>query len=317
MEIVQSIAGRVIDNVRKVIVGKDDEVRLTMLAMLCEGHLLIEDVPGVGKTMLARALALSIGCTFRRIQFTPDMLPTDVTGVSIYNQKTQEFQFRPGPIFAQIVLTDEINRATPKTQSALLEAMEERQVTVDGETHKVPEPFLVLATQNPIEYEGTFPLPEAHVDRFLMRIHLGYPSKQNEIDVLNRQASHHPIADLKQVVSAAELLEAQRAVRTVYVDDLVKSYIVDLVTTTRDHPDVYLGASPRGSLALFSATRAWAAINGRDYVLPDDVKYLAEPTLAHRLIISPSARIKNVTARQVIEDALRHTTVPGARARVR
>jgi MoxR-like ATPase len=245
------------------------------------------------------------------------MLPTDVTGVSIYNQKTQEFQFRPGPIFAQIVLTDEINRATPKTQSALLEAMEEHQVTVDGETHKVPEPFLVLATQNPIEYEGTFPLPEAQVDRFLMRIHLGYPSKQNEIDVLNRQASHHPIADLQQVVSAAELVQAQRAVRTVYVDDLVKSYIVDLVTMTRDHPDIYLGASPRGSLALFSTARAWAALNGRDYVLPDDVKYLAEPALAHRLIVSPSARIKNVTARQVIEDALRHTAVPGARARVR
>jgi MoxR-like ATPase len=317
MEIVQSIAGRVIDNVRKVIVGKDDEVRLTMLAMLCEGHLLIEDVPGVGKTMLARALALSIGCSFRRIQFTPDMLPTDVTGVSIYNQKTQEFQFRQGPIFAQIVLTDEINRATPKTQSALLEAMEEKQVTVDGETHKVPDPFLVLATQNPIEYEGTFPLPEAQVDRFLMRIHLGYPSKQNEIDVLNRQANHHPIHDLQQVVSAAELVQAQAAVRTVYVDDLVKSYIVDLVTTTRDHPDIYLGASPRGSLALFSTARAWAAMNGRDYVLPDDVKYLAEPTLAHRLIVNPSARIKNVTARQVIEDALRHTAVPGARARVR
>jgi MoxR-like ATPase len=317
MEIVQSIAGRVIDNVRKVIVGKDDEVRLTMLAMLCEGHLLIEDVPGVGKTMLARALALSIGCSFRRIQFTPDMLPTDVTGVSIYNQKTQEFQFRQGPIFAQIVLTDEINRATPKTQSALLEAMEEKQVTVDGETHKVPDPFLVLATQNPIEYEGTFPLPEAQVDRFLMRIHLGYPSKQNEIDVLNRQANPHPIHDLQQVVSAAELVQAQAAVRTVYVDDLVKSYIVDLVTTTRDHPDIYLGASPRGSLALFSTARAWAAMNGRDYVLPDDVKYLAEPTLAHRLIVNPSARIKNVTARQVIEDALRHTAVPGARARVR
>ncbi len=317
MEIVQSIANRVTDNVRKVIVGKDDEVRLTMLAMLCEGHLLIEDVPGVGKTMLARALALSVGCTFRRIQFTPDMLPTDVTGVSIYNQKTQEFEFRPGPIFAQIVLTDEINRATPKTQSALLEAMEERQVTVDGITHQVPQPFLVLATQNPIEYEGTFPLPEAQVDRFMMRIHLGYPSKQNEVDVLNRQMEHHPIADLQQVVSAGELVQAQRAVRTVYVDDLVKSYIVDLVNTTRDHPDIYLGASPRGSLALFNTTRAWAAMNGRDYVLPDDVKYLAEPTLAHRLIVSPSARIKNVTARQVIDDALRHTSVPGAKAKVR
>ncbi len=317
MEIVQSIANRVTENVRRVIIGKDEEVRLTLLAMLCEGHLLIEDVPGVGKTMLARALSLSIGCTFRRLQFTPDMLPTDVTGVSIFNQKTQEFEFRPGPIFAQIVLTDEINRATPKTQSALLEAMEERQVTVDGVTHQTPKPFLVLATQNPIEYEGTFPLPEAQVDRFMMRIHLGYPSKQSEIDILNRQVDHHPIQDIQQVVSVSELVEAQRAARTVYVDDLVKSYIVDLVNMTRDHPDIYLGASPRGSLALFHTARAWAAINGRDFVLPDDVKYLAVPTLAHRLIVSPSARIKNVSAHQVIEDALRHTAVPGARAKVR
>jgi len=317
MELVQSVANRVTENVRRVIVGKDEEVRMTLLAMLCEGHLLIEDVPGVGKTMLARALALSVGCTFRRIQFTPDMLPTDVTGVNIYNQKTQQFEFRPGPVFAQIVLTDEINRATPKTQSALLEAMEERQVTVDGETYPVPHPFLVLATQNPIEYEGTFPLPEAQVDRFMLRIHLGYPSKQNEIEMLNRQSDHHPIHDLQQVVSAEELIAAQQAIRSVYVDDLVKSYIVDLVTTTRDHPDVYLGASPRGSLALFHAARAWAAINGRDYVLPDDVKRLAEPTLAHRLIVNPSARIKNVTPQQVIEDALQHTPVPGARVRVR
>ncbi|MFN3980338.1 MAG: AAA family ATPase [Caldilinea sp.] len=317
MESVQNVVNRVAENVRQVIVGKDEEVRLTLLAMLCEGHLLIEDVPGVGKTMLARALALSVGCSFRRIQFTPDMLPTDVTGVNIYNQKTQQFEFRPGPVFAQIVLTDEINRATPKTQSALLEAMEERQVTVDGETYPVPHPFLVLATQNPIEYEGTFPLPEAQVDRFMMRIHLGYPSKANEIDVLNRQSDHHPIQDIHQVVTADELIAAQRAIRTVYVDDLVKSYIVDLVTTTRDHPDVYLGASPRGSLALYHTSRAWAAINGRDYVLPDDVKRLAEPTLAHRLIVNPSARIKNVTARQVIEDTLQHTAVPGARARVR
>jgi len=317
MQIAQAVANRVMENVQKVIIGKQNEVRLTLVALLCEGHLLIEDVPGVGKTMLARAIARSIGCTFRRIQFTPDMLPSDVTGVSIFNQKTMEFEFRPGPIMAQIVLTDEINRATPKTQSALLEAMEERQVTVDGVTHAMARPFLVLATQNPIEYEGTFPLPEAQVDRFMMRIHLGYPSKAHEVDVLNRQSDHHPIQDLQQMLSVEELVAAQREVRTVYVDDLVKNYIVDLVNTTRDHPDIYLGASPRGSLALFSATRAWAAIEGRDFVVPDDVKLLAESTLAHRLIISPSARIKNVTTRQIIEDTLRHTPVPGARARVR
>ncbi|GIV75858.1 MoxR family ATPase [Litorilinea aerophila] len=317
MQIVQTIGDRVLRNVQKVIVGKDEEIRLTLVSLLCEGHLLIEDVPGVGKTMLARSIARSIGCSFRRIQFTPDMLPSDVTGVSIFNQKTMEFEFRPGPIMAQIVLTDEINRATPKTQSALLEAMEERQVTVDGQTYPMERPFMVLATQNPIEYEGTFPLPEAQVDRFMMRIRLGYPNRNHEIDVLTRQTDHHPIQDLEQVVSADELLEAQQAIREVYVDDLVKAYIVDLVTTTRDHPDVYLGASPRGSLALFMAARAWAALEGRDFVLPDDVKRLAEATLAHRLIISPSARIKNVTPRQVIEDALRHTPVPGARARVR
>jgi MoxR-like ATPase len=300
-----------------VIVGKDNEIRLTFLAMLCEGHLLIEDVPGVGKTMLARALSLSIGCTFRRIQFTPDMLPTDVTGVSIYNQKTQEFEFRPGPILAQIVLTDEINRATPKTQSALLEAMEERQVTVDGITYQMPRPFLVLATQNPIEYEGTFPLPEAQIDRFMMRIHLGYPAKQHEIEMLGRQTERHPILDVQQVISSDELVAAQQSIKRVYVDDLVKAYIVDLVNTTRDHPDIYLGASPRGALALYNAARAWAAIDNREWVLPDDVKIMAEPTLAHRLIVNPSARIKNVTARQIIDDTLRHTAVPGARARLR
>jgi MoxR-like ATPase len=307
----------VLDNVRRVIVGKDNEIRLTFLAMLCEGHLLIEDVPGVGKTMLARALSLSIGCTFRRIQFTPDMLPTDVTGVSIYNQKTQEFEFRPGPILAQIVLTDEINRATPKTQSALLEAMEERQVTVDGITYQMPRPFLVLATQNPIEYEGTFPLPEAQIDRFMMRIHLGYPAKQHEIEMLGRQTERHPILDVQQVISSDELVAAQQSIKRVYVDDLVKAYIVDLVNTTRDHPDIYLGASPRGALALYNAARAWAAIDNREWVLPDDVKIMAEPTLAHRLIVNPSARIKNVTARQIIDDTLRHTAVPGARARLR
>ncbi len=317
MQIVQTIGERVLKNVQQVIIGKDGEIRLTLLGLFCEGHLLIEDVPGVGKTMLARSIARSIGCSFRRIQFTPDMLPSDVTGVSIYNQKTMEFEFRPGPIMAQIVLTDEINRATPKTQSALLEAMEERQVTVDGRTYPMARPFMVLATQNPIEYEGTFPLPEAQVDRFMMRIHLGYPSKSHEVDVLTRQADHHPIQDLEQVVSVEELVEVQQAIRGVYVDDLIKAYIVDLVTTTRDHPDIYLGASPRGSLALFLAARAWAALEGRDFVLPDDIKLLAESTIAHRLIISPSARIKNVTARQIIEESLKHTPVPGARVKVR
>ena len=317
MQIVQAIGERLLRNVQQVIVGKDQEIRLTLLALLCEGHLLIEDVPGVGKTMLARAIARSVGCSFRRIQFTPDMLPSDVTGVSIFNQKNMEFEFRPGPIMAQIVLTDEINRATPKTQSALLEAMEERQVTVDGVTYAMARPFMVLATQNPIEYEGTFPLPEAQVDRFLMRIHLGYPDKPQEIDMLSRHTDHHPIQDIDQVIALEELVEAQNAIRQVYVDDLVKSYIVDLVTTTRDHPDVYLGASPRGSLALFMAARALAALEGKDYVVPDHVKALAEPTLAHRLIISPSARIKNVTTRQIIDDALKHTPVPGARVKVR
>lgn len=314
---VQELAERVLQNVRNVIVGKDAEIRMTLVALLCEGHLLIEDVPGVGKTMLARALARSVGCTFRRIQFTPDMLPSDVTGVSFFNQKTMEFEFRPGPIMAQIVLTDEINRATPKTQSALLEAMEERQVTVDGVTHEMARPFMVLATQNPIEYEGTFPLPEAQVDRFMMRLHLGYPARANEIDVLTRQTTGHPIQEMRQVVTVQELVTAQRAVRDIYVDDLVKGYMVDLVTTTRDHPDIYLGASPRGSLALYLAARAWAAMEGRDFVLPDDVKLLADAVLSHRIIVSPSARIKNVTARQIVEDSLRHTPVPGGRARVR
>ncbi|MCB0087237.1 MAG: MoxR family ATPase [Caldilineaceae bacterium] len=317
MQIVQKVGEQLLQNVQKVIIGKDREIRLTLLALLCEGHLLIEDVPGVGKTMLARAISRSIGTTFRRIQFTPDMLPSDVTGVSIFNQKSMEFEFRPGPIMAQLVLTDEINRATPKTQSALLEAMEERQVTVDGVTYPMARPFLVLATQNPIEYEGTFPLPEAQVDRFMMRIQLGYPGKSQEIDVLGRQAEKHPIESLSQVITVEELIEAQNAVRTIYVDDLVKEYIVDLVTATRNHSDIYLGASPRGSLALFMVCRAWAALQGRDYVLPDDVKLLAESTLAHRLLISPSARIKNVTARQIIEDTLRQTPVPGARVKAR
>lgn len=317
MQTVQNIGERVLSNVQKVIVGKDREIRLTLLALLCDGHLLIEDVPGVGKTMLARAISRSIGCSFKRIQFTPDMLPSDVTGVSIFNQKTMEFEFRPGPIMAQLVLTDEINRATPKTQSALLEAMEERQVTVDGVTYPMGRPFLVLATQNPIEYEGTFPLPEAQVDRFMLRIQLGYPTKSQEIEVLGRQSEQHPIDSLEVAISVDELITAQNSVRSIYVDDLVKEYIVNLVTATRDHPDIYLGASPRGSLALYNVSRAWAALHGRDFVIPDDIKMLAEPTLAHRLLVSPSARIKNVTASQIVEDALRQLAVPGARAKAR
>jgi MoxR-like ATPase len=313
----KEVVDRICDNVEQVIIGKRREVQTTLLALLCEGHLLIEDVPGVGKTMLARAISRSIGCDFRRIQFTPDMLPSDVTGVSVFNQKTLEFEFRPGPIMTQIVLTDEINRATPKTQSALLEAMEERQVTVDGTTYPMEKPFLVLATQNPIEYEGTFPLPEAQLDRFMMRITLGYPKPDDEMRILDSQRQQHPIAALQQVVSAGELVAAQHAVTEVYVDELIKEYIVTLVGATRKHPDIYLGVSPRGSLALYKTSRANAAVQGRDYVIPDDVKRMAEPTLAHRLIVSPSARIKNVDPRAVLGEILDSTPVPGTRVRAR
>jgi MoxR-like ATPase len=317
IQVIASLAERVVQNVEKVILGKRREVEMTLIALLCEGHLLIEDVPGVGKTMLARSIAKSIGCTFRRIQFTPDMLPSDVTGVSIFNQRDREFEFRPGPIMAQIVLADEINRATPKTQSALLEAMEERQVTVDGRTYAMERPFLVLATQNPIEYEGTFPLPEAQIDRFMMRVSLGYPSPADEMRVLESQKQQHPLRDLGQVVSAEELLQAQAAVRQVYADDLIKEYIVELANATRRHPDIYLGVSPRGSLALFAASRAYAALQDRTYVIPDDVKALLESTFAHRLIISPSARIKNVESRAVVEQIAQSVPVPGTRIRGR
>jgi MoxR-like ATPase len=312
---VKDLTGRVVTNVEKVILGKHREVELALIALLCQGHVLIEDVPGVGKTMLARSLAKSLGCSFRRIQFTPDMLPSDVTGMSVFNQKTGEFEFRPGPVIAQIVLTDEINRATPKTQSALLECMEERQVTVDGVTYLMPQPFLVLATQNPIEYEGTFPLPEAQLDRFMLRIHLGYPPASDEIRMLGLQQRIHPIYQIEQVVTSDGLLAAQRTVTEVYVDALVKQYIVALVEETRRHPDVYLGASPRGSLALAKTAQARAAIAGREFVLPDDVKDLAEFALAHRLIISPAARLKNVDARVVVNEIVNSVPVPGAHAR--
>jgi len=316
MEKVKACAEKIIENVEKVIIGKHGPVQTTVAALLCQGHLLIEDVPGVGKTMLARAIAKSIGCQFSRIQFTPDMLPSDVTGVSVFNQKTREFEFREGPVFAQIVLTDEINRATPKTQSALLEAMEERQVTVDGTTHALDRPFLVLATQNPIEYEGTFPLPEAQLDRFMMRVSLGYPSKTDETAILEAQQFVHPVYEIEQVVTVEELLEAQEQIKSVYVDDLIKEYIVTLVDASRHHPDVYLGASPRGSLALFKSGQARAAVLGRDYVIPDDMKALAEATLAHRLIISPAARIKNVDSREVVQELLASVPVPGARVKM-
>lgn len=305
-------ANKIIENVEHVIVGKYQPVQLTVLGLLCQGHILIEDVPGVGKTVLARALAKSVGCKFQRIQFTPDMLPSDVTGVSVFNQQTREFEFRPGPIHAQIVLVDEINRATPKTQSALLEAMEERQVTVDGVSHPLGPPFMVLATQNPIEYEGTFPLPEAQLDRFMLRIQLGYPGKEEEIEILSRQQHRHPIDVLGQVVDVAELREAQEAVKNIYVDQLVKEYIVDIVRQTREHPDVYLGSSSRGALAIFRLGQARAAVLGRDYVLPDDVKALAGPTLGHRIIVGPAARIKDVEPEQIIQDIVEQIAVPGA-----
>jgi MoxR-like ATPase len=316
MERIKDCADKIITNIEKVIIGKHEPVRMTVLALLCQGHLLIEDVPGVGKTMLARAIARSIGCKFSRIQFTPDMLPSDVTGVSVFNQKTREFEFREGPVFAQIVLTDEINRATPKTQSALLEAMAEYQVTVDGTTYTLNKPFLVLATQNPIEYEGTFPLPEAQLDRFMLRISLGYPSKTDEASMLEAQRIVHPVHEIAQVVTVEELLDAQEQVKSVYVDDLVKEYIISLVDASRHHPDVYLGASPRGSLALYKTAQAHAAVEGRDYVIPDDVKALAETTLAHRLIISPAARIKNVDPREVVQELLDSVPVPGTRVRM-
>lgn len=312
---VQAIANRIVENVETVIVGKRASVQLTVLGLLCQGHILIEDVPGVGKTVLAKSLSKSVGCKFQRIQFTPDMLPSDVTGVSVFNQKTREFEFRPGPIHAQIVLVDEINRATPKTQSSLLEAMEERQVTVDGTTYTLETPFMVLATQNPIEYEGTFPLPEAQLDRFMMRIRLGYATKEEEIEVLDRQQHRHPIETIDQVVSVEELLEAQAAVREIYLDEKVKEYIVDLVRQTREHPEVYLGSSSRGALAIYRLCQARASLFGRDFVLPDDVKALAVPALSHRIIVGPAARIKDVEPEAIVQEILDRTAVPGAQAR--
>jgi MoxR-like ATPase len=308
---IQYIGKKLISNLEKIIVGKRPAIELTVIGLLCQGHVLIEDVPGVGKTVLARSLAKSIGCSFNRLQFTPDMLPSDVTGVSIYNQSKRTFEFRPGPIFAQVVLVDEINRATPKTQAALLEAMEERQVTVDGKTHSLPSPSMVLATQNPIEYEGTFPLPEAQLDRFLLRLRLGYPNSIDEVEVLNRQQLRHPIETLKSVLKTTELLQSMAQVKKVFVSEAIKHYIVDLTNRTRQHPDVYLGASPRGSLALFRTGQVAAAMEGRDYVLPDDIKRLAVPVLAHRVIVGPAARLRELSAEKIVWEILDNTTVPG------
>lgn len=310
-KIIQDFAKSITDNLERVIVGKSETVELVVVGLLCQGHLLIDDVPGVGKTVLARSLAKSLGCDFSRIQFTPDMLPSDVTGVSIFNQVTREFEYRPGPIMAQIILADEINRATPKTQSAMLEAMEERQVTVDGATYPLPKPFLVMGTQNPIEYEGTFPLPEAQLDRFFMRVRMGYPQLMDEIKVLEQQQLQHPILTLKPVATVEELLNVQELVKTIYVSPAVKRYIVEIVRATRENPDIYLGSSPRGSLGLFRAGQAMAAIQGRDYVLPDDIKFLAEYVLSHRMVVQPASRLRNLTADQVVREIVTSLPVPG------
>ena len=301
-----------VQNIEKVIIGKPSAIEMAIVSLLCEGHALIEDVPGVGKTMLARSVAKSIGCSFRRIQFTPDLLPSDITGVSIYNQKAEAFEYKEGPIISQIVLADEINRATPKTQSALLEAMDERQVTVEGVTHELPRPFTVMATQNPIEYEGTFPLPEAQLDRFLITINLGYPSVEQELSIINNQETVHPIESLGQVLSSDDILSIQEAVKAVYVDDLIREYIVGLVAKSRNHAEAALGASPRGSLALFRGTQALALIRGRDFVLPDYVKELAVPMLSHRIIISPAGRMRGVQSTDIVEELIEQVAVPGA-----
>jgi len=306
------LAQRIIDNVSHVIVGKRSVIELAVATLIAQGHMLVEDVPGVGKTMLAKSLATSIGCSFKRIQFTPDLLPSDVTGISVYNQQSGEFQFREGPLMSQVVLADEINRATPKTQSALLEAMEEQQITVDGVTHKLHPPFLVMATQNPIEYEGTFPLPEAQLDRFLMRISLGYPNLEEELAIIEGQEQSHPMDSLEAVANSQDIIGLQEAAKSVYVDRLVRQYIVSLTEATRNHREVSLGASPRASLGLFRTSRALALIRDRDYVLPDDIKLLAPGVIAHRIMLSPSARMRGVQSTDVVEDLLTNVAVPGA-----
>jgi MoxR-like ATPase len=306
------LAREIVQNVEKVIVGKTEVVELVVIALVSRGHVLIEDVPGVGKTMIARSIARSVGCEFQRIQFTPDLLPSDITGVSFYNQKTSEFEFRPGPILSQIVLADEINRATPKTQSALLEAMAERQVTVEGVTHRLSDPFMVMATQNPIEYEGTFPLPEAQLDRFFLRVRVGYPTLDQEIAILDSQILAEPIDDLTAVANPEDIVQLQNAARDVYVHDLIKEYIVALTNSTRDHPDASLGVSPRASLALMRGAQSRSMIDGRDFASPDDVKSIARAVMSHRLIISPAARMRGVIGEDLVGEVLDSVPVPGA-----
>ncbi len=307
MDQVQEFVSKVIENVEKVIIGKRDVIELLMVSLLCEGHVLIEDIPGVGKTMLARSMAISLGGVFKRLQCTPDLLPNDVIGVSVYNQQTGQFEFRSGPIFVNILLADEINRATPRTQSALLEAMQEQQVSADGVTRPLPRPFLVMATQNPIEYEGTFPLPEAQIDRFLMRLSVGYPSTDDEKYLLTHLQREHPITRLQPVVDGEQLIALQRQVWEIHVDDTLKDYIVRLVSTTRSHPDLILGASPRASLALFKTAQALAAVRGRDHIIPDDIKYLITATMAHRLIIRPESELRGRTSQAILNDIIKST----------
>jgi MoxR-like ATPase len=307
---IREAADRVRANIAKVIVGKEDVIDLVMVALLCEGHILIDDVPGIGKTTLAKAVARSLGCSFKRIQFTPDLLPSDITGVNFFNQKKGEFEFRPGPIIAQIVLADEINRATPRTQSALLEAMQERQITVDGETMPLPAPFMVIATQNPIELEGTFPLPEAQVDRFLLRIKLGYPTEREEERILLRFEREDPLLSLEVVLSAEELLQLKSLTETVNFEDSLRGYVVSIIRATRSHPAIELGASPRAALALYKTARASAAINGRDYVIPDDVKYLAPHVLAHRLMLSSQVRLRGRRSEDLVAEIMTSVAVP-------
>jgi MoxR-like ATPase len=298
------------ENVQKVIVGKDEPINLALVAVLCGGHILIEDVPGIGKTTLARTLAASLGCSFRRIQFTPDLLPSDVTGLNWFNQKAQEFEFRPGPVMSQVVLADEINRATPRTQSALLEAMQERQVTVDGVTHPQPKPFLVLATQNPVELEGTFPLPEAQIDRFMLCLAIGYPSEVEEAQILDRFQGSDPLESLQAVTNPEQILQMQEERKGIRVEVSVRDYIVKVARATRVHEEIELGASPRATLALYQASQAWAAIQGREYVLPDDVKRLAPVILTHRLMISPQAQLRGRRPEELVEDIVNSVPVP-------